>query len=173
MQLHGSGHFAIEPDSGSDQGQGKIIGGVFSAGVGVLPIEIALDVNAPLRLNMFAARVRFTSITEDGFTGVLGGLISTEDVDRVIVPQAALEMQRIVGSECGKPSGILPCGCIDGARAELLQHYFDKNDDCEIALDEVATNGLVQSLLAPDVKKNGLLGLSFGVGVEFRAATFE
>jgi hypothetical protein len=173
QQLLGGGHFSIEPDSGSDLGQGAIARGVLSAGVDVLPIELALDVNAPLRLDLHAARVRFTSLSEDGFVGVLGGAIIQDDADRVIVPQAAHEIERIVGAECGQPAGVAPCGCIKASRADEFQRTFDNNDDCEVALDEVANNDLVKALLAPDIKKTGLLGLSFGVGVEFRRATFE
>ena len=173
QQLLGHGHFSIDPDSGSDLGKAPLHAGVFSAGMGVLPIEIALDVNAPLRLDLRAAKVQLTSISENGFTGVLGGLITGEDVNRVIIPEAAREIKRIVGAECGQASGILPCGCIASARAAVLQHYFDDNNDCEVSLDEVETNTIAQSLLAPDVTKNGVLGLSFGVGIEFRPATFE
>ncbi len=173
QQFLGHGHFSIEPDSSSDLGQAPLHQGVFLAGMRVLPIEIALDINAPLRLDLREARVRFTSMSQAGFTGVIGGLITADDVNRVIIPQAAREMQRIVGSECGQASGIPPCGCIDNARAEVLQHYFDDNNDCEVSLDEVATSSLVQSLLTPDVTTNKVQGLSFGVGVEFRPATFE
>lgn len=173
QQLLGTGRFSIESGSDSDHGTGAISKGVFSAAVGVLPVQIALDVNAPLRLDLHVARIKFTSISETGFSGVIGGAITKADVDRVVIPQAATEIARIVAAECGQPGGILPCGCIDGGRAEILQNFFDLNKDCMVALDEVATDGLVRALLSPDVGKNGRDGLSFGVGVEFRRATFE
>ncbi len=169
----GGGRFSIEPGSESDHGTAPIEEGVFVVDMGLLPLEIALDVDAPLRLDLQAARIRFTSIAQDGFTGVIGGLITQDDVDRVVVPQAAREIARIVGAECAQPTGSPPCGCIDGTRADLLQEYFDDNNSCEVTLAEVATSGVVESLLQPDVRTKGIQGLSFGVGVTFRSATFE
>lgn len=173
QQLGGTGHFSIELGSASDLGTGPIDDGKLSAAMQTLSVEIALDAQAPLRLDMHDARVRFTGLTETGFSGVIGGMIVKADIDRVIVPQAATEIARIVGTECDLPAGVAPCGCVIGSRAELLQDHFDDNNDCEVSLLEVQEDDLVAALLATDVKTSGREALSFGVGVEFVRATFE
>jgi hypothetical protein len=173
QQLLGTGHFAIERGSESDVGAAPIEDNELVATMDVLPVEIALDPTVPLRLDLYGARVRFTRLSDSGFVGVLGGAIVKDDIDRVIVPQAHHEIERIVGAECGQPDPTATCGCIGGSRADILKDLFDENHDCEISLEEVQRNNLLQALLSPDVRVNGQDSLSFGVGVEFVRAKFE
>lgn len=173
QHLLGTGHFSIVPGSASDLGAAPISDRALLADVGALAVEIALDPTAPLRLDLYGARIELTGISAQGFRGVIGGAIHTDDVQRVIVPQAAHEIQRIVGAECNQPSGDAPCGCLASSRADLLQDYMDVNNDCEVTLAEVQKSGVVTSLLAPDVRVHGEEGLSFGVGIELVPATFE
>jgi len=173
QHLLGTGHFTIVPGSASDLGMAPIAAGKLLADVGALPIEIALDPAAPLRLDLYGARIELTGISAQGFRGVIAGAIHDDDVQRVIVPQAAHEIQRIVAAECKQPLGAAPCGCIGSSRADLLQDYMDVNNDCEVTLAEVQHSGVVESLLAPDVRVQGEDGLSFGVGIVLVPATFE
>lgn len=173
QHLTGTGHFSIEPGSASDLGVGPIVDGTLSAAMDFLPVAIALDPTAPLRLDLFGARVKLTGITAQGFSAVIAGVVSADDVQRVIVPQAAIEMQRIVSTECKQPLGNAPCGCVGGTRADLLQDYMDTNNDCEITLAEVQHSSAVDALFTSDIRVAGQDGMSFGVGVTLVPATFE
>jgi len=170
QQLKGTAHFSIEPDSFSDVGVASVEDSVLLADVNRLPVKLALDVTAPLRVDLHGARVKLTGLSETGFRAVIAGAIKIADVDRVMIPQAATEMNRIVTTECGQPSGVAPCGCL--GRSRLLQKQFDKNLDCAISVDEVRKDDLVTALLAPDVTIDGEKQLSFGVGIELVRATF-
>lgn len=173
QHLRGTGRFSIDPDSASDLASAPITAGVYLARVGTLPIEIAIDPAAPIRLDLRAARVQLTGISDGHASGILGGGIIEADIAGVLVPQAAAQMNRIVGAECGQPGGSGPCGCIGGERGAVLQTYFDDDDDCAITLDEVGRNSITQTLFSPDIMADGERALSFGVGIELVTATFE
>lgn len=172
QHLLGEGSFSVDLGTGSDQAIGPIAGGVFLDLVGVMPVEIAIDPTAPIRLDLHGARVRLSQISEGHVSGILGGGITQADLDGVVIPQATAQIERIVSAECGQPAGVPPCGCLSGGRAKTLQSLFDDNDNCEITVHEVATNSLVESLLSKDIRIDGQELLSFGVGIELATATF-
>ena len=146
--------------------------GVFRAVMGRVPIQIAIDPAAPLRVDLHGARIWLSELAEDRLVGVLGGGIVQADVDGVVVPETAAQMDRIVVAECGQSDGLAPCGCPGGERSELLQRYFDADDDCRISVAETAANSITLSLLDPDIQIDGVDALSFGVGIELVPATF-
>ena len=172
QHLLGQGSFSVELGTASDQAIGPIFSGTFLNFVGVMPVEIAIDPTAPIRLDLHGARVRLSQISEGHVSGILGGGITEADIDGVVIPQAAAQMDRIVSAECRKPAGVPPCGCLSGSRAKTLQMYFDADRNCQVAVDEVARNSIVQSLLSTDITVGGEHLLSFGVGIELATATF-
>ncbi|MBA3454364.1 MAG: hypothetical protein H0T42_14825 [Deltaproteobacteria bacterium] len=172
QQFLGQAQFSVDDASTSDLATGRIHNGVFNAGVGVLPIEIAIDPGTTIRLDLQGARVRLSQISEDHISGVIAGGITTADLNGIVIPQAHAQMHRIVSTECPKPGGSPPCGCIESDRADTLIGWFDANYDCRIELHEVSRNSLVESLLAPDLAIGRDRLLSFGVAVELTSASF-
>jgi hypothetical protein len=173
QHLLGTGEFSVEDVSGSGLGTGPIIDGTFIAGMPRLPIQIAIiSPTEPIRVVLHGARVRATNISPTGASAIIAGGITKADIDGVVIPEAAAQMDRIVGNECGQPDGVAPCGCPKNSRAKFLDGLFDANLDCTISTLEVANNSLAQSLLAPDLRLHGEDLLSFGVGVELASATF-
>ena len=172
QHLSGQGSFSVDVDTASDRAVGPIVASVFAELVGRLPIEIAIDPTATLRLDLRGAHIRLTELSGSHASGVLGGGITLADVAGVVIPAAVAQMNRIVHAECAQPTGKPPCGCIDNTRAELLQSTFDDDNNCEIGAAEVSSNGLVKSILAPDIVIDGEQLLSFGVGIEPATAMF-
>ena len=109
-------------------------------------------------------------MTATGGSAILTGGLTTDDVETIVIPAATRELQRIVATECTLTTS--PCGCPSGSRGRQLQEIFDDNNDCEIELDEVLVNSIVQSLLAPDLGTGGDALLSFGFGVGLVPAEF-
>lgn len=172
QHLRGTGRFVVDESSASHQIAGPISDGVFSEKAVFLPVELVIDDGRPLRLDLRAARVRLSRVSETGISAVFGGGLTMRDVDTVVIPEAAANCDRIVANECNQPNGSLPCGCTSGTRANSLRQLFDANGDCRIDAREVATNSLVQALLSPDLDIGGQDLLSFGVGVELVPARF-
>lgn len=170
QHLKGTGHFTVDVDSASHQARGPITGGGFLGDTGIMPVEFAISLAGVIRLDLRGAQVKITQISETGAHGVLAGAITHTDVDEIIVPEAQQQIDRIIVTECTGPTSPGNCGC--SGRSQLLQELFDADKDCRVDVQEVATNSVVQSLLAPDVRVHGQEMLSFGVGVEFARATF-
>lgn len=172
--LTGTGTFSVVAFSGSDSAIAPIADAAFAGGGEIMPIELALDDGSPpIRLDLRPARVQLTAISDAHVSAVIDGAITTDDVSAVVIPQAQAQIDRIVHTECGQPSGVPPCGCPAGSRSELLRGVFDTNQDCRVSIDEVAMSSLVKSLLYPDVTFGTEHGLSFGLGVELVPAKFE
>ncbi len=174
QHLRGNGTFSVDQDSASHQMTAPIVNGVFVDKAVFLPVELVLDSDTPIRLDLRAARVRLTEITETRITGVFAGGITQGDIDNAVIPEVASNCDRIVRNECNQPTpaGSEPCGCVAGSRANTLRNLFDNNRNCRVETNEVATNSLVQSLLKTDIRVDGQELLSFGVGVQLARASF-
>jgi hypothetical protein len=171
QHLMGTGQFTVDLDTASHQARGPIKNGVFSESTGIAPIEFAISLAGVIRVDLRGAKVKITQLSPDGGRGVIAGAIAPIDIDGVVIPEAAQQMDRIVSNECtGGPGSSGPCGCT--ARGKTLVELFDVDDNCRIEVDEVGENSLVRSLLAPDVRVHGQEMLSFGVGVDFARALF-
>jgi hypothetical protein len=165
--------FALVPGTGSSLGVAPIERGQMTASVGTLPLEIGLDPASPLRVDLHGARIRLTDISPAGATAVLAGGVPAEEVETVIIPEAARNLARIVAEDCGDPTAPLPCGCPARSRGALLQTYFDDDHDCTIGEAELARSAVVDALFAPDVTIEGREMLSFGLGIELVPAAFN
>jgi hypothetical protein len=171
QHLKGTGQFTVDLETASHQARGPIADNRFLGSTGIMPIEFAISLAGVIRLDLRGAQVKITELGPDGGRGVIGGAIAPIDIDGVVIPEAALQIDRIVSTECtGVPDLSSMCGC--RGRSDTLQELFDENHDCRVDLREVATNSLTRSLLAPDVRVHDQDMLSFGVGVEFARASF-
>lgn len=171
QHLMGTGRFTIDPGTASHQARGPIVDGAFHEATGIMPVELAISIAGVIRLDLRGAYVKLTALAPDGARGVLAGAIAPIDIDGVVIPEAAQQIDRIIVDECiVQPTAANPCGCTE--RSRTLEELFDEDHDCRVDVREVATNSLVRSLLAPDVRVHGQEMLSFGVAVELARATF-
>jgi hypothetical protein len=172
QHLQGSGQFSVADAPASDLAVAPIKNAVFTASMSRLPVEIVLDPTSPTRLDLHGAKVRWTAIAPDHASAILAGGITKADVDGVVIPEAASQLDRVVVEGCHPGTTVGECICNEGARGISLLTYFDDNDDCRISSAELAASNIARALLAPDITVGGEALTSFGVAVELVAATF-
>ena len=61
---------------------------------------------------------------------------------------------------------------MDGSTGKTLLGLFDTNMDCTVTVEEISTNSLIVSLLAPDVTIDGKMALSLGIKASATKGTF-
>jgi hypothetical protein len=149
--LQGDASFTISPSSPTDAlVVGQNVGGQFRGGPGTVTIELSLVEGADsLTVDLIGARMEIGAVSETGLTmAKLGGAITKQDLDTVVLPTIVDLMADVVEGDCqlGPPD----C-CTAGSTGQTLVDLFDEDGDCEISLEELRTNSLIASLLAPDV----------------------
>jgi hypothetical protein len=126
----------------------------------------------PIALDLIGARVR-VPLAVDGVTdGVIAGAVTDSDLQTKVLPQMHAGIVAAVNRDCG---GTQPpnCGCTNGTSGDTFISLFDTDpQNCSVSLAEVRDNGLIASLLAPDVSINGQDALSVGVGFDAVLASF-
>ncbi len=141
--LGGDGQFRIRI-SGDPMG-GRIADGELHAWLGTVPIQFALpNVEEPLVLELHSAQV-VAYVDQEGMSGKIGGGITEQDVDEVLMPALQFVIEREIEKSCDES------GCVENSVGEWLRDEYDLNRDGEISLDEVRTSTLTGALLAPDV----------------------
>ncbi len=124
---------------------GEIVDGVLDTKLGNVPIQLTFPgLEETFVLDLVAARVRAT-IDEHQAGGMIGGALTEDDVDRVLVPGLRLAAQRIIDGDCTAE------GCVTGSDGGYLLDWLDENNDGVVSLDEMRNSDFVSSLLAPDV----------------------
>jgi len=162
---------------------GKIVGGTFTAGPGDLSIQIAIGGTMPIPLNLLGARAKASTMSDanlgtvsgDAVTGgvILAGAITQDDINNNIIPAVVNQLTPTIMRDCNMTSPpVMGCGCMDGSTGKTIIGLFDANMDCMVSVDEVKTNSLIMSLLAPDVTVDGKMALSLGIKVAAEKATF-
>ena len=162
---------------------GKIVGGTFTGGPGDLSIQIAIGGTMPIPLNLLGARAKATGMSDANLgtvsgstvTGgvVLGGAITQDDINNNIIPAVVNQLTPTIARDCTMTSPpVTGCGCGDGTTGKTIIGLFDTNNDCMVSVDEVKSNSLIMSLLAPDVTIDGKMALSLGIKVAAEKATF-
>ncbi len=129
-------------------------GGDLTAGPGAVTIALALGATGTVRLPLVGARI--TAVVESGAIsqGRLGGAISPEDLDAIVLPAIIETMQAQIAADC---MGTPPACCDEGTEGETLVDLFDDCSvgsttcDCAVSADELRDNDLISSLFAPDV----------------------
>ena len=134
---------------------GQILGGAFETKkAGSVTLELELVEGQPkIVVNLIGARTKF-SVDASGTTitnGILGGAISSDDVETNILPLVVDLVQETVMEDCtlGPPD----C-CVDGSTGETLLNLFDPQDegaDCMVTDQQVRDNNIVASIVAPDL----------------------
>ena len=142
-------------------------------GRGLAIRPLSLFDRAPVFVHLIGARAAIPSVTDAGFAaGVLGGGIAQTEIDGVVLPAMRDGMNGLIAHDCATktPPG---CGCASSSRGATYLSLFDKSPaDCTISLDEIKSNDLIKTLLAPDVSIDGIPALSVGVGMSAVPATF-
>jgi hypothetical protein len=173
--LEGTGSFMIAAGSPADAGvDGKIAGGVFTGGPGEISLQIALADADPIDLNLIGARAKATGITETGIAEViLAGAITQAQLDSEVIPNIQAQLPPIIAEDCTDLATPPDCGCMANSTGDTIISLFDTTPkDCAVTVEEIKTNSLIQSLLAPDVTIDGQDALSLGLSVSTVSATF-
>lgn len=184
--LDGSGMFTIDANSPTNAALGgKIVGGTFTGGPGNLSLQIALGGTEAIQLDLIGARVKGSALSEtmlgSGTSGgvVLAGAITKSDIDDKVIPAIQKQLVPIIERDCTMPTSPPGCGCAADSTGKTILGLFDtkKADgtdgkDCAVSVDEIKTNSLIVSLLAPDVTIDGKQALSLGIKASAVKATY-
>ncbi len=181
--LDGNGSFDIAANSPPEALiVGTLAGGSLAAGPGTVSIELPLGASA-IQLDLIAAHIDVTVAAGSLTSGKLGGAITAEDVDSKLMP-AVQELIASLLVDC-VPVGD-DCGCPEGSSAEQVLGFFDTNNDCEIPIEELNENSLIDATIRnPDLDLLDADGnfnpnvdgvddsLSVAVGFSAVSATFD
>ncbi len=146
----GSETFDVAADSPTmDMVNGPLSSGSLTLGPGNVSLRmVPFPGGSPVVFPLVGARIT-GDITAGTITnGILGGAVTSENVDSIIIPALAANVQAIVAGDCG---GTAPDCCDPGTGGDTLVSLFDTNSDCLVSVDEIRNNALIASLVAPDV----------------------
>jgi hypothetical protein len=151
LHLDGSGSFSIDADS--PEGivlVGENVNGQFSGGPGEVTIELSLSQLAdPLVIRLIGARVE-AGVAADGLSsGILGGAITIDDINNVVLPGLADLIASLL--EADGCTTTAPC-CPADSTGEAILNFLDEDDDCLIPVEELQDSSLLSSTIGePDV----------------------
>jgi hypothetical protein len=176
--LRGLGRFEIDASSGERSLlAGDVIDDVFKGSGGSIPVFVSFGGSMPpVQLELQRARI-VARVDNDEINGVLAGGITQQQIDQIVLPTTATELNRIVSTQCTATVSPNTCTCPkDSGAATAL--YFDKNRDCRISDSELRTDDIATALFRPDIVAEGDSGnrqelLSFGVGFTMKPASFQ
>jgi hypothetical protein len=159
---------------------GPIVSGAFDGGPGSLSLQIVLGAPTPITLNMVNARVKATSITADGMSAIVGGMVLSSELTTNVLPAVAAQLVPIIDRDCPVAARNPPttCGCTVGSTGQKLLALpgFDPDHNCVVTVDELKNAGLVKTLLGADVCSTASCttpdALSVGIQVKAVKATF-
>ena len=165
--LTGAGTFQISPQSPSDATlEGKIKSGVFQGGPGTIKLQIALGGDTPITLELIGARAKASTITETNVGEIIvGGAVTKTALDNDVIPAIHAQLGPLITRDCTNLSAPPACGCADPSTGKTVLGLFDTAEpkDCAVTVEEIKTNSLIVSLLAPDVTIDGTPALSIGL----------
>jgi hypothetical protein len=175
--LGGTGMFAVSANSPTNASLGgKIVNGTFTGGPGNLSLQISFGDSGAVQLDLIGARAKGSSLSDaslgTGTSGgvVFGGAITKSDIDNKVIPAIQAQIAPIIAEDCTMPTMPPGCGCMADSTGKTILGLFDtkladgtEGKDCMVSVDEIKTNSLIVSLLAPDVTINGKEALSLGI----------
>ena len=184
LHLEGGASFDVSADSPPDaEVIGTIEGGAFVGGPGSVTIELALAaLGDPITLTLESARVE-TTVSPDGLTsGVLGGAITSADIESEVYPAVAAVVNGLIEGDPECDLEAVPCGCAGGSTGALILNFLDVapkggDADCIISVEEIATNGAITGTLGtPDLDLDPAIegddAVSIGIGFSAVGAVF-
>lgn len=150
--LDGTASFDVSADSPTDALMvGNVLGGQFTGGPGTVTIELSLIEGSSLSLDLIGAQVEVQQMSATGLmSGKLGGAITEQALDNTVLPALVDIMEDTFADDCPEPR-VHPNCCEDGSTGQTLMDLFDEDETCDVTLEELKTNSLISSLLAPDV----------------------
>lgn len=168
----GSGSFTAATEPRSRMLPAKIKNHRVTTAAGAIPVRLTVG-GGIFTLKLTNAKL-FATCSKTGCTdGRINGVVTTQQLNTELVPKLAEQFTLIVTRDC---PGSDHTSCAAGSSGAQLQSMFDANDDLVISAEELQTNPLVQSILAPDldlVRANGKPGqdgvpdaMSAGIGFE-------
>lgn len=174
-QLDGNGKFANVMDTDASV-TGKIVGGTFNGGPGNLDLKLSLA-GADVNLALIGARAQATGMSDAGITSaIVAGAVTQDDLNTKILPAIQSSLGPLITRDCGtggNPNGTPKCGCADGSTGKTIISLFDTSPaDCMVTVSEIQNNGLIMSLLQPDVTIDGQMALSVGIKVTAVKGTY-
>jgi len=161
--LMGTGSFDIA--SGRDTPLvGVLAGTVFTAGPGHITLQLSLLGAAPVPVTLIGAKVKLTNASATAIPdAILAGGITPAERDAKIYPSIRDSANAAITRDCTK---VPPdCGCTAGTTGKTMANLFDTVKDCNVTIDEIKNNSLLQSLFAPDVTLEAQQALSVGISV--------
>ena len=171
--LAGDGQFEVDANTPDfSLLSGAITSGLLTAGPGDLAIQLAINPGRPITLLLSGARIEFTASTANGFMAMIGGGVTTDQIDAVVLPEIEYTMDQRVAGSCTDLASPPACGCATGSDGETAIGLFDSDHDCDVSTAEVAANTLIQSLFAPDLVIDGVPAISYGATVEAVGGSF-
>jgi len=172
--LDGTGHFDLSQVSTDVPLVGPIVGGVYAGGPGHLTLRMPFLGGIPVQITLLGARAKLASTTATTITtGVIGGAVTSMDVNFAIVPSMQARYTGTVARDCTALTSPPACGCASPSEGKTLLGLFDVSPkDCSITVDEIRNNSLIVSLLAPDLTIEGQQAVSIGFGFTAVGATF-
>ncbi len=172
--LTGTGKFdAMATDA---EVTGKIVNGTFNGGPGDLNLKLSLA-GANVDLSLIGARAQITGMTDGKVeSAIIAGAVTQDDLNTKILPAIQSSLGPLITKDCTKldmPAGNPACGCADGSTGKTVISLFDTTPkDCMVTTAEIQNNGLIMSLLQPDVTINGQMALSIGIKVTAVSADY-
>lgn len=179
--LDGATSFELSASSPVDTKiNGQIVNSRFTLGANnpgnfTIQIDIA-ELGMPLDLDLIGARIDAVVTAEGVSDGAIGGAITEDDLNTSILPAVHGLVNDVVSQDC--MVGADPCCTPDSAGAVVLS-FFDEDMSCDVTLEEIQTNTLLSTLLAPDLDlldaegNPGIDGVadSLSIGLGFSATT--
>lgn len=169
--------FDVAADSPTDAAlTGKFVNGTFSSDSGNVGLAIALgDAATPVNINLVHARVKATSVTADGFTANVGGLVTQAELKANIAPAILGSVNKLLTTAGCVIDGTVTaagCGCtapIATTTALILTIDADKN--CQLTVDELLAFAPVKSALKVDACAEATCAAAdaYSIGVQVTA----
>lgn len=173
--LAGTGSFDVSPEAITDSLLvGRIVAGTFKGGPGPFTLPLRLSDGPVFDLPLQRAKAEVAvSVNGFGVGSKLGGAISADDVEAVLVPGLHGSFVGMIDADCTGARTPPSCGCTASSPGAAALGLIDGNDDCTPTLAE--TQALFDSLVTFDVDLNGdtvFDAVSIGVGVSAVKGTF-
>lgn len=177
--LMGTGSFDIEDGTPHNVPlYGSLANDTLIAGPGQLRVQVLFmdgpsNTLAPVSLDLKGARVRIEKVSPTGFAeSIIAGAVPRIQIETRVYPTLLQNMTVAVAASCTNTTPPA-CGCTPGSRGSKFLNLFDTAPkDCQVSLDEIKNNTMLQPLLTPDLIVDGQPALSLGFAATSVKAMF-